>query len=97
MYAQSQSETLRTAYIQEHHEPGTMGISVNSRTPKAQTEGPRVQDQPELHRETLSKKFRQAEQCTSLIPAFGRQSQVDLCEFQDTLVYVVRPRTARTT
>jgi hypothetical protein len=31
----------------------------------------------------------------SLIPALRRQRQVDLCEFQHTLVYKVSSRTAR--
>ena len=31
-----------------------------------------------------------------LIPALGRQRQVNLCEFEDSLVYRVNSRTART-
>ena len=30
-----------------------------------------------------------------LIPALGRQRQVDICEFEASLVYKVSPRTAR--
>jgi hypothetical protein len=32
-----------------------------------------------------------------LIPALWRQSQVDLCEFKASLVYIARSRTARVT
>jgi hypothetical protein len=32
-----------------------------------------------------------------LIPAFRRQRQVDLCEFEVSLVYTVSSRTARAT
>jgi len=35
--------------------------------------------------------------CTPLIPAPGRQKQVDLCEFRANLVYIVSYRTANTT
>jgi hypothetical protein len=35
--------------------------------------------------------------CTLLIPAFEKQSQVDLCEFRASLVYRVSSRTARAT
>jgi hypothetical protein len=31
-----------------------------------------------------------------LIPAFGRQRQADLCEFEDSLVYTASSRTVRT-
>jgi hypothetical protein len=31
--------------------------------------------------------------CTSLIPALGRQRQVDLCEFEVSLIYKVNSRT----
>jgi hypothetical protein len=34
---------------------------------------------------------------TSLIPVLGRQSQVDLCEFKASLVYIVSYRTAKAT
>jgi hypothetical protein len=34
---------------------------------------------------------------TPLIPALGRQRQVDLSEFRDSLVYQVSSRTARAT
>jgi hypothetical protein len=30
-----------------------------------------------------------------LAPALGRQRQVDFCEFEDSLVYIVSPRTAK--
>ena len=33
--------------------------------------------------------------CTPLIPALGRQKQVDLCESEASLVYRVSSRTAR--
>jgi hypothetical protein len=33
--------------------------------------------------------------CTPLTPVLGRQRQVDLCEFEANLVYVVSSRTAR--
>jgi hypothetical protein len=33
----------------------------------------------------------------SLIPALGKQRQVDLCEFEASLVYRVSSRTARAT
>ena len=33
----------------------------------------------------------------ALIPALGRQRQVDLCEFKDSLVYRVNARTAKDT
>ena len=33
---------------------------------------------------------------TPLIPALGRQSQADLCEFEGNLVYKVSSRIART-
>ena len=29
-----------------------------------------------------------------MVPAFGRQRQVDLCEFKDSLVYILSSRTA---
>ena len=32
-----------------------------------------------------------------LIPAFGRQKQVDLCEFKASLIYTMNSRTARAT
>jgi hypothetical protein len=35
--------------------------------------------------------------CTPLIPALGRQRQVDLCEFEASLLYKVSYRTARAT
>jgi hypothetical protein len=35
--------------------------------------------------------------CTTLIPALGRLRQVDFCEFEVDLVYVVNFRAARTT
>jgi hypothetical protein len=33
----------------------------------------------------------------SLIPALGRQRQMDLCDFETSLVYTVSSRTARAT
>jgi hypothetical protein len=37
----------------------------------------------------------QAWWCTALIPALGRQRQAELCEFEVSLVYRARSRTAR--
>lgn len=34
---------------------------------------------------------------TALIPALRKQGQVDRCEFETKLVYIVGPRTARDT
>jgi hypothetical protein len=33
----------------------------------------------------------------SFFPAFGRQRQNDLCEFEASLIYITRSRTARST
>ena len=43
----------------------------------------------------LKKKNLRQWECTSLIPALERQRQIDLCEFEISLVHRVSSRTAR--